>query len=580
MKCICIFPILAISCLLVTLCYGQDINLQNLKGQLKDKFKDKPFAVHGGFNINSVYTYSADAVSNQQPFTYVAGANVQFKVYSWSLPFTFTYSNKQFTHTNPNFRFNRLSLRPHYKKLKAYIGDFTLSFSPYSLSGFLATGAAVEYSPGKFQVQALYGRFLKAVAEDTVNRTKPSYRRMGWGVKSVYQHNKKKAGISVFHARDELYSIPPLKETNRELTPREGTVVTMEGEYPVSKKLIVQTEFAASVVTQDLSYQSPKTTGNSNNLVKKLVGTVNATTAIYHAVKAGLHYTIRQSTVGLSYERIDPGYQTLGSYYSNNDFENMTINLSHALFKGKINFSANAGLQRDDLAQAKQSRMKRVVFSGNINARPGKKTNISLNYSSFQSFTTLRTGFENIVQTSPYENMDSLNFVQLSQNAALQVSHQLVQRKEQSQTLALQVSYTEAANKKGNEVYNGDVTRLITGNANYSFQFIPQDFNVAASCMYTWNYSATASTYAVGPGVTIAKSFFKKVLRANAGVNYNTMQGSQSVKTGIWNVRSGASATIMKKHSFNINFSWQKRSAVGKNDNQFFNASAGYNYNF
>jgi hypothetical protein len=42
-----------------------------------------------------------------------------------------------------------------------------------------------------------------------------------------------------------------------------------------------------------------------------------------------------------------------------------------------------------------------------------------LSYSNFSSYTYIRSEFDEINQTNPYENLDTLNFTQLTQSAGL-----------------------------------------------------------------------------------------------------------------------------------------------------------------
>jgi hypothetical protein len=49
----------------------------------------------------------------------------------------------------------------------------------------------------------------------------------------------------------------------------------------------------------------------------------------YSAYNGGVNLKLKKGMVGVKYERIDPGYKTLGAYYFNNDLENITLNVFH-----------------------------------------------------------------------------------------------------------------------------------------------------------------------------------------------------------------------------------------------------------
>jgi len=558
--------------------YTASPDLGNIKGNLQSKFQ-KPFLINGGISLNSVYTENwGPDVTNPQPFSWIATGNINLTVFGMAMPFSFNYSNRKIQYSNPSFKFNRFALHPKYKEWTFHAGDLSTTFSPYTLSGYQYTGGGVEYNKGKWQAQALYGLFLKAVKEDSL--ITPSYKRLGWGTKVIYNNNGRKIGVSVFHAKDNTGSIPsPVMDKNAAITPMEGTAFALEGSYPVIKNLLVNFEYSTSILTKDLRLSGDTIITNHASFFKQLVGYTNSSTVIYHALKAGFSYSLAQSAIGINYERVDPGYQTLGAYYFTNDFENITANFSQSLLKGKITASLNAGIQKDDLNNAKQSRMQRLLLSGNVAIRPSQKLNIGLSYSNQQSYTFLRTGFEQINQITPYQNLDTLNYTQLSQNAGLNCNYTLQQDKKQVQMISLNCNYMESANKKGEIIRLGEVTRFFNGNAGHTLTLQDVGFTVATGVNFSYNYAATISGVTWGPTMNLSKLFLKKILRTNFGLAYNT-SSSLSKSISIFNLRGGASAIIAKKHNLNMSIVWQSKTSSGVATTTFLTTTAGYAYSF
>jgi hypothetical protein len=557
--------------------YTTSPDLSNIKGNLQSKFQ-KPFLINGGLSLNSVYTENwGPDVTNPQPFSWIATGNVNLTLFGVAMPFSFNYSNRKVQYSNPSFKFNRFALHPKYKAWTFHVGDLSTTFSPYTLSGYQYAGAGVEFNKGKWQAQALYGCFMKAQKEDSL--ITPSYKRLGWGTKVVYNDNGHKLGLSVFHAKDNARSIPPpVLAKNSAITPMEGTAFNVEGSYPVVKNMLINFEYSTSILTKDLQLSSD-TTVNRTSFFKRLAGSSSSSTAIYHAIKAGLSYSFAQSAIGINYERVDPGYQTLGAYYFTNDFENITANLSQNLLKGKVMVTLNGGLQKDDLNNAKQSRMQRFLFSGNVAVRPSQKLNVGLSYSNQQSYTFLRTGFEQINQITPYQNLDTLNYTQLSQNAGLNCSYTLRQDKKEGQLISFSCNYMESANKKGDIIRLGDVTRFFNGNAGHTLTLPDVGFTVATGANFSYNYAAAISGVTWGPTLNLSKLFFKKILRTNCGVAYNT-SSSLGKSISIFNLRGGASAVIAKKHNLNLSTIWQNKNGSGVPTTTYLTVTAGYAYSF
>lgn len=572
-----VFLLFLISTSLSAQTYTASPDLGNIKENMKSKFQ-KPVQINGGMSLNSVFTENwGEGASNPQPFSWIATGNINLTLFGMAMPFSFNYSNRKVQYSNPSFKFNRFALHPRYKAWTLHAGDLSTTFSPYTLNGFQYTGAGVEYNKGKWQAQILYGQFMKAAKEDSL--ITPSYRRLGWGTKAIYSTGGRKIGLSLFHAKDKAGSIPsPIRDKNAAITPMEGTAFTVEGSYPVLKNLLVNFEYSTSILTKDLRL-SADTTTNHASFFKQLVGSANSSTAIYHAIKAGFSYSIAQSAIGINYERVDPGYQTLGAYYFTNDFENITANFAQNMLKGKVTTSLNAGVQKDDLNNAKQSRMQRLLLSGNVAIRPSQKLNIGLSYSNQQAYTFLRTGFEQINQVTPYQNLDTLNFTQLSQNAGLNCNYTLRQDKKQVQLVSFNCNYMESANKKGEIIRLGDVTRFFNGNAAHTMTLQDIGFTVATGVNFSYNYAATISGITWGPTINLSKLFFKKILRTNCGLAYNA-NSSVGKSIRIFNLRGGASAVVAKKHNLNMSIVWQEKSGNGVLASTYLTAMAGYAYSF
>ncbi|MCH5597985.1 hypothetical protein [Niabella ginsengisoli] len=288
-------------------------DLGSLKKDVKEKLKN-PFQLTGGFALNSVFTQLPANESNmQQPFSWIATGNLSINLLGYSMPFTFSYSNRKANYTNPNFKFNRLALHPKYKEWTAHIGDISTTFSPYTLNGFQYTGGGLEYNKGPWKAQGLYGRFSKAIKEDSIGQ--PSYKRMGWGAKVEYNDQGKKAGLTIFHAKDAVNSIPSIQiPANANVTPMEGTAVSLDLGYKLFKRLTLNGEYGLSVLTKNTHYQGDSL-NTSAGVFGSLVKTNNPTSEVFHAFRTSLNYVFAQSVIGVNYERIDPGYRTLGGYF-------------------------------------------------------------------------------------------------------------------------------------------------------------------------------------------------------------------------------------------------------------------------
>lgn len=561
-----------------------NIQLDKINGNIKEKLKSQPFNMTGALALNSIATVGTE--TNPQPFTYVATANVNMQVYGYSLPFSFTYSNRKFAYTNPSFQFNRTAFNPRYKSWVGHFGDVSMSFSPYTLSGVQFRGAGLEYMPKKWKFQILDGRFMKAVAEDTSGRVRPSFKRMGMGFKGGYYADKVKMGVAVFYAKDDKYSIPMPKNINyHEVKPMENTAFAIEMGFPISRDLTWETEISTSVLTQNLIDDVPM--GVPTRWSKpflKLLPQHNATTKVYHATKTSFNYNIaQQGVIGVAYERVDPEYRTLGGFYFTNDFENITVN---SQYRGKVNMQLSTGLQRDDLANTGKSSLNRMVVSANMNFKPLEKMDFSANYSNFQSYTFIRSPFDRINRTTPFDNLDTLNFTQLSQNAGANVNYNFKQDSTGSQVITANINYMESANQRNLQGAIG--TEFVNTALNYNRAITRWDLSYSVGLIYSLSLGQTASkTY--GPTLSASKKLLDKKLTTTSSFSYNHSQSSSTVpvsnivtqsSTDIINLNIGASTVVKEKHNINFNLGFQFRKASQQTPAFNFTATAGYNYAF
>lgn len=161
------------------------LSLPSTAQSLESVGKEKPVSVTGGVSLNQIFYGVRGIESRRDPYTYYASGNVNFSLYGWNVPLSFSYSNQNVSFQQP---FNQYSLHPTYKSVTAHVGYTSMSFSPYTVSGHIFLGAGVDVAPeGKWRFSGLYGRFLKAVEPDTTNENHiPAFKRMGYGFKASY----------------------------------------------------------------------------------------------------------------------------------------------------------------------------------------------------------------------------------------------------------------------------------------------------------------------------------------------------------------------------------------------------------
>ncbi len=535
--------------------------------------KSSIFKLTGGVGVNSVF-YSGD--SNREPFTYFLSGNINLNISDvYNIPLSFSYSNSKFQTNNP-FSFNRLSLHPSYKWVTAHIGDVNMSFSPYTLSGHQFTGLGLDLSPkGNFKVSLMYGRLLKEREYSTENLNgEANYKRMGYGFKASYKFDKFSIGGIFFKASDDLSSLKERIPVEKNIQPKDNTVISVDGEANVIKGLKVKGEIAFSALTEDI-----RAGGKSDGFMSFLVNS-NVTTRYYKAFNFNFVYQIGKGNIGVGYEYIDPNYQTLGGYFFNNDLENITVNASQRIFKDKLAITVNAGLQKDDLDGSKATQLKRLVSSINLAFDASKKMNMTLAYSNFQSYTNIKNQFDFINGVSQIEQeLDKANVSQISQNANLNVNYILKDTESSRQNINVGLTFQDAVNEVDGKASNLDKSTLYNGNVVYTIGYPESNLNISGALNGSYNKVADNNSVIIGPTVSVNKSFLEKKLKVNSSLGYNQSINNGEKQGDITNFRISGRYIYKKRHNFNLNTLAQLRSSLN-NSKKDFTVTFGYTYNF
>lgn len=542
--------------------------------------KKEQIKVSGGISTNQVYYDAFGSDSRRDPYSYFLTGNLNFNIYGWSVPLSYTYSNQNSSFQQP---FNQYSMHPYYKWVRAHIGYASMTFSPYTLSGHLFYGAGVELTPGdKFKIDIMYGRLSKAVGFDSlVTNNTPAYKRMAYGLKLGY---KMKTGLveGIFlRSRDESESLDSLP-IDLSLTPEENLVLSLKTSQSIIKGLNIGFEYSASAITRDTRIS--ESDEQANNIFKYMgpFFNANSSSAYYNAINANMQYSFKVSSLSLRYERIDPEYQTHGAYYFTNDLENITINASTSILKQKVNVSANVGIQRDDIEKQKMSSMQRVVSSFNVGINATEKLNINLAYSNFQSYTNIKSRYDQVTSLTPYDNLDTLNFTQISQNANANIGYNIKNTERLRQQVNLNVSYQVAADKQGDESTNAG-SDFMNVNAAYSHSMVPINLSFTFAVNYNRSNAPQLTSEMFGPTLSVNKSFFEKLLRSSVSVSMNNAYTNSDLTSRVISVRANNSFKYKKQHSINLGLVYVNRHnplAETSGDFSEFTTTLGYNYNF
>ncbi|MEX2336125.1 MAG: hypothetical protein WD555_02500 [Fulvivirga sp.] len=541
---------------------------------------ENPLTISGGVSLNQIF-YAVEGIeSRRDPYSYYASGNINFNLYGWSVPLSFTWSNQQDSFQQP---FNQYGLHPTYKWLTGHFGYASMNFSPYTLAGHLFLGAGVEARPGKWHVSAMYGRLQKAVAPDTLTEQTqvPAFKRRGYGIKAGYADGNDFVNFIIFRSKDDENSIAYVPD-DEEILPEENLVLSVTGGKELFSRVILTAEYAISGITRDTRTTEVDPEGRALFSSAGKMFTPRLSSAYYSAFKSGVTYQADAYSFGVGYERIDPGYRTHGAYYFNNDLENITVNAATAIFSGKVNIATNVGIQRDNLNDQKVSTMERVVGALNVGYAASERLNFSASYSTFQTYTNIRSKFVDINQLTPYDNLDTLNYRQISKNATLNTNYLLSKGESRRQNININLIFQDASDEQGGVEQNSG-NQFYMANAAYSLTLVPRNLTITGSFNYNKNKAAAINTTTLGPTLSVSKSMLERKMRIGVSSSWNESYTNGENVSRIANLRANGGYSIKKKHNINVSMVAVNRKTHGEGGTQGFTeftGTVGYSYNF
>ncbi len=531
---------------------------------------NKGIKATGGVNISNILYGTNDTLNRRDPYQLILSGNLNLNLFGYDVPFSFTYSNSQRSYTQP---FNRFSLTPRYKWIKAYIGQTSMTFSPYTLAGHAFMGAGLELTPGNWRFAIMGGQLKKPVKYDalTASNLQPAFRRMGYGVKFGYEKAASGIIVNLFTAKDDRNSIGD-SPADLQVHPMQNVAMGLSAHTSVFRHFIFEGEYSLSIFNSDTRFESlrddsVKTTG--------LFEGSTPGTRKFDAYSAGAGY---QSSVGgimLKYERVSPDYQSLGAYYFNNDLENLGIAPSLRLFDGRFSLNGNLGIQRNNLDRLRESTTQRFAGAGNMTLNVSEKLNLTFNYSNFSTYTNVRPVDDPFFRNT----MDTLNFYQVSNQAGSTVNYSFG-NKEAPSNFMLLTSF-----QKAREAGSGPASDFIT--ANVSYTKVLSGSGTAISLLYNINSSGSSDLKSLyqGPGFSLSKAFKEKNIRVSGNSNYNMtrmndIKGSPVLATGI-NINYSPQKTKEAKHYVTGNLSWVQRFKSDiRSGRREITATVNYSYSF
>jgi hypothetical protein len=420
---------------------------------------------------------------------------------------------------------NNFNFTPAWSWGRIYLGDFSTSFSEFTLGGIPLYGAGLEFFPGAFRFGIVTGKAKRA----STDPADWSYDRQVSGVKL----GAEQFSFTALKVLDDTLSNS--LNDSVPVAPQENLVLGLSSHINFVRYVRLDLYGGGSLFTHDLRSEpfraetipdwlrvGPLRGGTIPDWVYRIY-TPRLSSCGDYALRAGLRFTPTFMNLGIEWSQVGPGYTSLGLGGVNNDDRHIRLNAGTSAIP-KTSIAAYAERGHDNLAGDKLATSTNDLLGASVSVVPIRQLSLAGNYS-----------FTHLFKNAQFDSFDVDSRTQLisgGPNVHLDVSGFV-------QTISAVASYQTFSNFAPFSQTPG--TRTLTIAFNYSIApKIPVTF--ATSVSHTYDFSAnpqqpdeTYQNYSLGAN----RAFFNDRLQNSLSIAY------QPARAG-WNL------PVSGNHSFAI----------------------------
>ena len=358
----------------------------------------RPFTASGTIGI-SANTYTASGIRNRRaPASLKTTANLDFSLFGFSSGLNMLYSTDQ-----SEFRqnMNNISFDAQWRWITIQAGDVNPGFSKYGLSGATIRGGYLQLDPGNWNIELSGGRSKKAIPNNSQQEEfrEPSFER--WAMAGKIGYDAEGDNHFYLSSHYELDKSGSLNNPSG-ITPEENLTVTPDAMVSLFDGVLnLQSQVTFSAYTRDVN--SPKVPISDIGLPNFLSNIIQGrqSSRLNYAGQATANLRLDQFGFEVGYERIQPGFRSLGIGRIQDDKERIRFAPSVRFFDNKVSFQSNISLGRDNLLNSRLQTQRNTGIGANIQVQVTDMITVSSNYNLLINSFTTNTGAVSNQQTVP-----------------------------------------------------------------------------------------------------------------------------------------------------------------------------------
>jgi len=413
--------------------------------------------------------------------------NMTFGFWKIEMPVTLILSTEEVTFRQS---FNRLGLNPKIGFVTFHIGDFAGKISDYTVSGISIRGGGVDIAPTWMRLMFFYGQTQRAV-NDPRAQTYAYKRMLMAGKLGIGVTNETYIDINVMKAVDDSTSLR-LPVDSTKVRPQENVVVGINGQIALFRhKFRLRGEGAVSVHTMDMYAPTVESDDIPQNISKYF--TIRSSTRMDYAYRGDVAINTRVVRFNAAYQRIEPGFVSLGLPYTMNDRERYNGNLNVQIVPGKFSVRGNFNYSHDNLNNQKVKTQQHISYMAGVMMKPLRPLVLNLTYSSNRLEN--EANLDSLIYWE--NNVEKKRMLFDTYNDRYMMNGSYVFRLKRL-TNTLTFAYSLQKSQKRNEVENQDA---------FDAQMINAGYNVVVSPKFTVGVNFTNTSNKVTTGTIQSQTY-------------------------------------------------------------------------
>jgi hypothetical protein len=455
----------------------------------------------GGSISFAASAYTVDGIENRRPPGMIQTmANLNFTLLGLSSGVGINYSTDE---SGLRQNMNTFHYNAGWRWMRLQVGDMNTRFSSYGLNGATVRGGYLRANPGDLLVELIGGRSKRAVRPSIeTGFRQPAFEQWSYGAKVGYGRTSRSYFfLSSFYSRDSRTSI---NGTNLDIDPRENLTLTPDFQLRFwDGRITLASEATASVFTRNL---------NSSRVsfddlpIPSFLGTFytpRSSSRVNYAGNASLDFVLDMFSLGLGYERIQPGFESLGTGRIRDDIEKVSVSPTVRFLDNRVSVSTNFSHSRDNLLG------NRLQTQQNTGAGANVQYSITENLSINTTYNLIL----NRVKPEQDDEFSGFGQTQISHNLML-MPNLVIMAEEITHNISVTAGYLTIASRfdgAGSDMQDEFLSQTFTGGAGYSIT-LPSGLTLTKNSTFMRNDSDDLEISNIGVNVGGSYALFDRTL--------------------------------------------------------------------